>query len=144
MNKIYAFIRHNSCMVIAVIACSLATVYAFSCQSTVISLIDPSARITRAQLVLEVDSYLSNAELLFDDLDRQDLVRDTIFNSVLDIAQGKSLNPIGIALTLAGLLGVGAVGDNIRKRTHINTLKGETLNAKVTKKLKEILNPKPN
>jgi len=144
MTKIFAFLRHNSCMFLSVIACSLAVLYIYSCQSTVVSLVNSPVRISRAQLVLEVDAFLSQAELLFDDLDRQDLVKDTIFNSVLDLASGKAPNPIGIALTLAGILGIGAVGDNIRKRTYINTLKGDFANGKVKEKIKEILKPKQN
>lgn len=128
MKKIYAFIRHNSCQFLSVIVCSLAIVYAYSCQSTVVSLVNSPVRITRAELILEVDTFLAKAALRFDDLDRQDLVRDTIFNSVLDVAQGKTLNPIGVAIAISSILGIGAIGDNIRKRTHINTLKGSTLN----------------
>lgn len=144
MNKIYAFIRHNCGIVLAVPVCFLILLYGYSCQSTVVSLSSPGLKVTRAELVFEVDQLLAQAELKFDDLDRQDLVKDTIFNSVLELAQGKSINPIGIAIALAGILGIGAVGDNIRKRTHINTLKGESLDAKVREKLKEILQPTDN
>lgn len=125
MTKIWTFIRHNVGISIGVPLCFLFLFYAYSCQSTVISLVKSDVRITRAQLVLEVDEILASAEAKFDDLDRQDLVRDTVFNSVLNLAQGKAINPIGIILTLAGILGIGAGIDNIKKRTHINTLKGE-------------------
>lgn len=144
MIKIWNFIRHNPCIVTGFIACCFILIYAYSCQSTVISLVDPKSRITREGLVAEVDSILAQAELRFADLDRQDLVRDTIFNSVLDLAQGKSANPIGVILSLAGILGIGAVGDNIKKRTYINTLKGESLDGKVKESLKKILQPSPN
>lgn len=144
MTKLYAFFRHNSCTVIGLFLCCCVLLWCYSCQSTVVSLIDPGARITRAQLVLEVDTYLSNAELQFSDLDRQDFVKNTIFNSVLDLAQCKSINPIGIAIALSGILGLGAIGDNIRKRTHINTLKGSSLDARIKEGLKKILVPEEN
>jgi len=120
-------------MFISVIVCSLATVYIYSCQSTVISLVNSDLKITRAELVLEVDQFLNLAALRFDDLDRQDLVKNTIFNSIIELAKGKSVDPIAVAITLAGILGIGAIGDNIRKRTHINTLKGSLNNVKEPK-----------
>lgn len=144
MKQIWAFIRHNSGVCIGTLLCFAMLFYAYSCQSMVISLVNPQLRITRSQLVAEVEAVLVAAETKFEDLDRQDLVKDTIFNSVFDLAQGKAINPIGIALSLAGVLGVGAIGDNIRKRTHINTLKGDTLDGKVKEKLKEILQPTKN
>lgn len=134
MNKIYAFIRHNSCQILSIIACSLIVVFAYSCQSTVVSIVEPSAHVTRAELLLEVETFLAKAELKFGDLDRQDLVKETIFNCVLDLIGGKGVNPIGVATTILGVLGLGAMGDNIRKRTHINTLKGTLLNGKVNSK----------
>lgn len=125
MTKIYTWIRHNPCIVFSTILAALMLVFAYGCQSTVISLVHTNRHITRAELVIEVDTFLAAASNRFVDLDRQDLVKDTIFNSVLDLAQGGTPNPIGIVLTIAGILGIGAVGDNIKKRTHINTLKGE-------------------
>jgi len=138
MTKIWAFTRHNSCQILSIIACSLIVVFAYSCQSTVISIVDKSVRVTRAELLLEVDTFLANAELKFADLDRQDLVKETIFNCVLDLVTGQDVNPIGVATTVLGILGLGAMGDNIRKRTHINTLKGNLLNGKVTKKVEKV------
>lgn len=134
MSKIYAFIRHNSCQILSIIACIFIVVFAYSCQSTVVSIVKPAVRITRAELLLEVETFLANAELKFGDLDRQDLVKETIFNCVLDLIGGKNVNPIGVATTILGVLGLGAMGDNIRKRTHINTLKGILLNGKANSK----------
>jgi len=135
MTKIYAFFRHNSGVCIGFALLPFILIFAYSCQSVVVSMIDPMQKVTRSELVAEVDLYLANAARKFDDLDRQDLVKDTIFNSVLDLAQGKPLNPIGIALTFAGILGLGAGADNVRKRTYINTLKGNTLNGKIKEKV---------
>lgn len=144
MKKFYALLRHNAGICIGFACVPVVLIYAYSCQSVVVSMLDPGKRISRPELIAEVDLFLARAEAKFADLDRQDLVKDTIFNSILDLAQGKTPNPIGVVLTLAGILGVGAGVDNVRKRTHINTLKGESLNAKVKEKLKEILQPSPN
>jgi len=131
MTKIYAYLRHNSGVCLAALLIPFLMIYAYSCQSVVVSTIDPMKKITRNELVAEIDFILAQAEIKFADLDRQDLVRDTIFNSVLDLASGKSVNPIGVMSMIAVLFGAGAGVDNIRKRTHINTLKGGNINAKI-------------
>lgn len=144
MTKLYTFFRHNSGICIGFFLLPLILIYAYSCQSTVVSLVNSDIRITREQLVLEVDSFLAAAALKFTDLDRQDLIKGTIFNSVLELARGGTINPAGIALVIGNILGLGAVIDNVRKRTHINTLKGDTLNGKVREAVKEIVKPKAN
>lgn len=140
MNKIYAFIRHNSGIVIGFCLMPVILIYAYSCQSTVVSLVETNRMVARSELIAEVDLILAQAAAKFEDLDRQDLVKSTIFNSVLDLAQGKTANPIGILLTLAGILGAGAGVDNIRKRTHINTLKGGNLHGQIKEAIKEAVN----
>jgi len=144
MTKLYSFVRHQSGACLGFALLPLFLFYAYSCQSVVVSTVYPNRKITRPELVAEVDLFLSQAAAKFDDLDRQDLVKDTIFNSVLDLAQGKAVNPIGVAVTLASILGLGAAADNIRKTTHLNTLKGNLLNGKVKEKIQEILKPTPN
>lgn len=144
MTKLWTFIRHNSGIFLSIPVCFLVLIYAYSCQSQVISLVNPNLLINRPELVAEVEAILVSAEQKFDDLNRQDLVKDTIFNSVLDLARGKAIDPIGVVLSLAGILGIGAITDNIRKRTHINTLKGGSLDVKVQESLKKILNPTPS
>lgn len=124
MNRIYPFIRHNSGIIIGFALMPFVLIYAYSCQSTVVSLSQPDRKVTRAELVAEVDLLLARAESRFADLDRQDLVKSTIFNSLIELSQGRPVNPTGVALVIGNLLGLGAVIDNVRKRTHIATLKG--------------------
>jgi len=140
MTKIYTFIRHNSGIVICTFAIPFLLIYAYSCQSVVISTIPGRGKISRPELIAEVDLFLASAESRFVDLDRQDLVKNTIFNSVLDLAQGKTPNPLGILFTIAGVLGAGAGVDNLRKRTHINTLKGGNINGEIKEAIKEAVN----
>lgn len=123
MTKIWAFIRHNSGIIIGASMIPIVILYAYGCQSKVISLVNSKITITREQLVLEVDHFLAQAELKFQDLERQDLVRNTIFNSLTDIAQGKVPDFPGVMLMIGNILGLGAVIDNVRKRTYINTIK---------------------
>lgn len=131
MSKIWPFVRHNSGIVIGFFLSIVMLVYAYGCQSTVVSLVNSNIRVTRLELQAEVDMLLAQAEARFSDLDRQDLIKSTIFNTAVEFVQGKEINPVGVLVTLGNILGLGAVIDNVRKRTHINTLKGGHVNAKV-------------
>ena len=130
MKPIYTFIRHNSGIILSAVLTPFILIYVVSCQSVVASGLQPGKKITRQELVAEVDFYLAQAEAKFSNLDRQDLVKETIFNSVFELAQGGAVNPAGIALVIGNILGLGAVIDNVRKRTHIQTLKGGHVNVK--------------
>lgn len=140
MNKLYALFRHNSGLILSTLLVPAILIYAYSCQSVVVSTIAGRGKISRPELVAEVDLFLAAAEAKFADLDRQDLVKDTIFNSVIDLAQGKAPNPIAVALVIGNMLGLGAVIDNVRKRTHINTLKGGNIHGQIKEAIKEAIN----
>lgn len=130
MTKIWAFIRHNSGIVIGVIIAIAVLIWAYGCQSQVTSILYAPGLVNRGELQIEVDTFIAQAELKFADLDRQDELKSTLFNTAIDFMQGGKINPVAIALVIGNLIGVGAIGDNIRKRTHINTLKGGNANAK--------------
>jgi len=138
MTKLYAIFRHNSGTILSALFIPAILIYAYSCQSTVISLVQTNRHVTRTELIAEVDLILAQAAAKFDSLDRQDLVKSTIFNSLLDLSQGAPVNPAGVALVIGNILGLGAVIDNVRKRTHINTLKGGNLYARLKEKPKEV------
>jgi len=125
---IWSFIRHNSGIFVGFVLLPFILIYAYSCQSVVISSLEPGRKVTRAELIAEVDFFLAQAESKIQDLDRQDLVKGTIFNSLVELAQGGTVNPAGIALVIGNILGLGAVIDNVRKRTFINTIKGDYAN----------------
>ena len=141
MAEIWAFIRHNSGIVIGSILCTMILAWCYGCPSTVVSVHNPPALVTRGELEVEVEHFLKLAELRFIELDQQDEFKRTFFAMAMDfMAEGK-INPLAIAITLGNLLGLGAVIDNVRKRTLINTLKGIQSNAKETNNPKETETP---
>lgn len=137
MTKIWAFIRHNSGIVIGVLLAILILLWVFGCPSTVVSIHNPPDRVTRGELEIEVDHFLKQAELRFKELDQQDEFKRTLFAMAMDFMKEGKINPLAIAITLGNIIGVGAVIDNIRKTTHINTLKGGNVNAKESKPIAE-------
>lgn len=122
MKKILAFMKRERTQVIAVFLCIVLTVWGLSCESKVRSLADPTIKITRAELRIEVDRFLASAEIRFKSLDRQDEFKGLIFNEVLLWSQTGAFNPMGLIPTLIGLFGIGAISDNVRKRIEIKKL----------------------
>lgn len=130
LTKIWAFIRHNSGMVIGVILVIAILIWCYGCESTVVSIHNPAKRINRTGLEIEVDHFLKQAEMRFIELDQQDEFKRTLFAMAIDFMNEGKVNPLAIAITLGNILGLGAVIDNVRKRTLINTLKGVQENGK--------------
>lgn len=124
MKKLWVFIRHNSGIVIGSILCILTLIWCYGCPSQVTSITNAPELVTRAELEVEVDYFLEMAEIRFAELDQQDEFKRTVFAMAMGFVEGGQINPGAVLLTLGNLLGLGAVIDNVRKRTHINTLKG--------------------
>jgi len=116
-------------MVIGVILVILILGWVYGCPSTVVSIHNPPALVTRAELEVEVDHFLRQAETRFADLDQQDEFKITLFSMAMEFMSEGRINPLAVALVLGNLLGLGAIADNARKRTVINTLKGGNANA---------------
>lgn len=129
MSKIWSFIRHNSGIVISSILCTVILAWVYGCPSTVVSVHNPPALVTRGELEIEVDHFLKLAEIRFEELDQQDEFKRTFFAWAIEFMSAGKINPLAVALSLGNLLGLGAVIDNVRKRTLINTLKGRFPNA---------------
>lgn len=123
MDKLWKLIKHYQASVISIVVSSIAVIWVYGCSSTVPSIVNPPDRLTRIGLQGEVDAFLAKAELRFDTLDQQDKLKSTVFNAAISYAQGGTVNPVGIAITLAGILGIGAAVDNRHKDKVIKTLK---------------------
>lgn len=128
MTKVWSFVRHNSGIVIGSILSILVLCWCYGCESKVVSITNTPFLVTRPELELEVDHFLKQAEIRFAELDQQDEFKRTFFSMAIDFMQGGKINPVAIALTIGNLLGLGAVVDNVRKRTLIATLKGRNAN----------------
>jgi len=137
MKKLWAFIRHNSGIVIGSILAVCVLVWTYGCESQVTSIVNPTILVNRGQLQIEVDTFIAKAELRFLDLNKQDEVKSTLFNTAIDFMQGGNVNPAAVALVIGNILGLGAVIDGVRLRTHINTRKGSVSNEQIDKETRE-------
>lgn len=123
VEKIWRAIRHNQCLATAAVVCIGLACWAYGCLSQVESMRTPEKKVTRPQLKIEVDTFLAEAKLKFEDLNRQDAFKRQLFDYGLIVAQGSSVNPVGVAVSLFGILGIGAVADNRRKDGVIKGMK---------------------
>jgi len=124
MDKILKFLNHERYESIAVIIACLLLIWFWGCESKVQSISNPNALVTRDELNAEVDFYLANAEIRYKNLDRQDEFKKTLLEAALLYGQTGTINPFGLITTLAGILGVGATIDNVRKRKEIKRING--------------------
>ena len=133
IEKFKELYKHNKFFAVAVIVAIGAGLWLLGCHSKTISPFD-NAPVTREELIAQADYYKHKLELAFQDLDKQDAFKQYLVNTVLNVVEGGTLNPSGIALGLLGILGIGAVADNRRKDTVIKTKSNQlsALTAKIT------------
>ena len=122
IEKIKEALRHNQALAVAVVICIALGVYLIGCESSVTSPINPPKKVTRVQLDAEIELLIVNVELAIEDLNKQDLFKQKLFEIGLVAAQGGMVNPVGAGVTLLGILGIGAVADNRKKDSIIKTL----------------------
>ena len=123
IEKIWRAIRHNQCLATAAVLCIALVCWIYGCQSRVQSMKTPEKKVTRPELKIEVDALLAEVKLKFEELNRQDAFKRQLFEYATVVAEGNSVNPVGVAVSLFGILGIGAVADNRRKDGVINSLK---------------------
>lgn len=120
-EKLTAFFKRETGEIIAIGIVLLCTIWIHSCESQVYSPSGNGTKLTRAELQNELDTYLALAKVRFEQLDKQDEFKEAIFNIGINIAEGGTISPLGVALILGNIIGLGATVDNVRKRKVIST-----------------------
>lgn len=108
--------RHYKGFIMSVILVSLTCLWSFGCESKVQSTTG-EGMVSRAGLEIEVEMFARQIELKIADLDAQDAVKQQLFNIGIVIAESgiDAVNPIGAAINIAGILGLGLIYDNRKK-----------------------------
>ena len=123
IEKVKKALAHNSFLAIAVVIAIAMGAWLIGCESTTQSPLRPEVKVTRPELETEIEMFKVKVDQAVQDLDRQDLFKEELFNIGLAVAQGGTINPIGAGVTLLSILGIGAVADNRKKDSIIKTLK---------------------
>jgi hypothetical protein len=114
-SNLISVLRHNQSVVVSVVVCVLLIGWGYGCQPTTISPLDRSSTVTRDELDLQVKQYTDRVKLAYADLKEQEDIRKTVLEAGMAYAKTGEVNLFGLASTLAGIVGVGAIVDNRRK-----------------------------
>ncbi len=96
--------------------------WAYGCTPTVKSLIDPTKKVTAAELQIEFDTLMAVFEIRQLDIERQNKLRELLTRNAMLAVQAGTFNPLGLLTGLAALYGAGsAVKDtkNVIRRKQI-------------------------
>ena len=119
MEKIFGFIKEHPLKCFACLIILVLLIFAFGCEPQVVSVIDPPRKVNKFELEAEVNVVITQFENKFEDIAKQELFRQAVFDAALQMFQTGTVNPLGVFLTLGGILGFGAVGDDVRLRRRI-------------------------
>ena len=123
MENLKKWIRHNKPLVISIVVAIGLGVYMFGCSPSVRSPFNPETKVTRAELDIDVETYVAKVRLAYADLAQQELIRQKIAEIGLTFAEGGGVNPLGAVTTLLGIVGIGGVATYGKKNTLITALK---------------------
>jgi len=128
MHTVTGWLDHNRYIAMALVMVAVTAVWLVGCQATTESVLQPGSQIGRAELereaaeiVADFEAKSTALELAQADLERQEAARAAavqVLTGLAASAASGTLTPAGginAAITLLGLIGLGAVADNRRK-----------------------------
>ena len=125
MKKLAELFRHYQGTSIAIVIVIASLYWIYGCESKVMSIINMPAKVTRSELKIEIDAFLATAEIRYAELDKQDEFKKKVVEFAVIMAEGGTLNPAGVVVGLAAVLGVGGIVDNRKKDSLIKLLQNE-------------------
>jgi len=118
--------KQNYIRILSLAAGICVLLWAYGCAPTVQSLIDPTKKVTSAELRIEFDTLVSVFEIRQLDIERQNKFRELLTRNALLAVQTGTFNPLGVLTGLAALYGVGSVAKDTKnvvkriKKTNTN------------------------
>lgn len=123
IDALKTLFNHERYESIAIIIAAGMLIWFYGCESKVPGIKDPEKQVTRTELQMEIDQLLDMAEYRYTQLDQQDQIKEALLTHAMLVAQGGTINPIAVVTAIAGVLGIGATVDNVRKRKELKSLK---------------------
>lgn len=109
------FVKNNWPRISAVLVAILLMLWAAGCPATVSSPINDNARLTRAELQIELEWLIAKYESKLTTLDQEERLRKLILNNALIIARAGTVDPLSIITTLLGFYGAGSIATTTGK-----------------------------
>lgn len=114
--KLKEFFNHNRYQTVSTFLVAMVLIWTYACQPQVASMQSPGIKVNRAELQMELEHFIALAEIRFADLQKQNELRQTLFEHTTLWATTGTINPIGVLMSVGTLLGLGAVTDNVRTK----------------------------
>lgn len=115
-EKITSILNHERYKLVGAVLCIALMFWFYGCESQVPSLVHVGKKVNRAELQLELEQLIASAGVRVMDLDRQNAFKSALFEQSVLLAQGGTINPVGLGLSIAAILGIGATVDDVRTR----------------------------
>ena len=109
-----AWIKKHIPFLMTGLICIVFIIYCYGCEPKVRSLTNRTQLVNRQELQLELDQFITMAQLRMLDLDKQEELRAIVLQNALILVQGNPLNPLGIITALAAVYGIAQGGRNVK------------------------------
>lgn len=101
LKKILQLLNDNHWYIIAAALISATLIWGYGCESQVRSLIDPTKKVNRSELQVEIEYVAGIARTRVEDLDKQDAIKQALFDALTIASTGGQINTMGILNLLA-------------------------------------------
>lgn len=102
----WSWINKNHKIIITTVLTVALCYWLYGCESKTTSLMSPERQVNRAELQLELDTFIGQAQIRMADLDRQDEFRSLIIDNSILLVQGNPFSPVGLITAIAGIYGL--------------------------------------
>ena len=109
------WVKNNLPVLLTALTCCGFLVYCYGCEPKTRSLISTDRLINRQELQLELDQFITMAQIRMADLDKQEQLRAVILQNALILVQGQPYNPVGIITAIAAVYGISQGTRNVKQ-----------------------------
>lgn len=106
LKKILSLLNDNHWYVIGLVLISGLFIWTYGCESHVQSLIDPAKKVNRSELQVEIEYVAGIARTRVENLDKQDEIKQALFDALTIASQGGQFNAMGVLNLVATIAAI--------------------------------------
>lgn len=125
MKKILSIVNDQHWYIIAAVIAIGLLVWIHGCQSEVRSMLDPTQKISRAELQLESDFLIGQIKRKLADLDKQDELKMVLLEQLTIFGTTGTFNPTGL---LNAFVSIGAISFGLNRNQKVKKITAEKNN----------------
>jgi len=116
MKTLWNLITEHPLKFFAIVLGLIILYLVYGCEPRTASVIDPARQVNKYELKAELDLVVTRFENKFQDIAQQEEFRKALFDTAINMFITGQIDPLGVVMTLASVLGLGALGDDVRLR----------------------------